>query len=92
MDPVEQTRSHLQGVKEAALKMSNARLATSVVSGVSDNVTQVLDTAGKVIPSIKFLAKCKVVSDNLGFVVRAVDAIAEVCSLPSRCQFHLIIS
>ena len=88
-DHVEQTRSHLQMVKEEALKMSNAGLAVSIVGGVSDNINQVLDTAGQTIPSIEFLAKCKIVSDHLGFVVRAVDTIAEVCPLICKQQFLL---
>jgi len=64
-------------------------LAVSIVGGVSDNINQVLDTSGKVIPSVEFLAKCNTVSDHLGFVVRAVDSIAEVCPLPCKRQLLL---
>jgi len=39
----------------------------------------------EVVPSMRvFLDKCKVVSDRLECVVRAVDAIAEVCPASSK--------
>jgi len=80
---VEEIRSRLQTTKEDAHRMKSAGVAIKVV-GVSDNVEQVLGTVGEVIPSIEFLAKWKVVSDQLGFVVRAVDAIAEVRDFPDK--------
>jgi len=46
--------------------------------GNVDVSRRVLDTIG-VIPSLDFLSKCKVVSDRLGFIVRALDTVAEVC-------------
>ena len=57
--------------------MINPGLALGIVS-VSDNIGQMFDTAGKIIPSIKFLTKWNVVAERLDFVVRAVDGIAEV--------------
>lgn len=34
-----------------------------------------------------FLEKCKVVGDQLEFVLRAVDVVVGVCSFPSKYQF-----
>ena len=77
-------RSLIQSTKQEALKMNTSDLAVEIV-GVSNNVGEGLDTAFKAAASVQgFFAKCKIVSDQLGFVVRAVDKIAEVCSLLSK--------
>jgi len=84
-DNVEETHSRLQTVNAEALKMNNSGLAVEVFC-VSDITGKFLNT-GKAIPSMQdFLAKCKFVSDKLELVVRAVDAITEVCFFPSKYQ------
>ena len=75
-DTVQETRSRLQTITTEALKM-NARSAVGMAS-LSDG------GLGKVMPPFDFLSKCKIVSDRLGFVVRAVDTLAEVYPFPSN--------
>ena len=75
--------------------MKTGKLPDSVVAG-SDNVDTALDTVGSVGSTIQhFLDKVKVVGDKLEFVVRAVDAIAEVCSVSVlitilECELRLL--
>jgi len=65
--------------------MINPGLALGIVN-VSDNIGQVFDTAGKIIPSINFLTKWNVVAERLGFVMRALDGIAEVWFISSKSR------
>jgi len=48
------------------------------------HVQNIKDEAVKVKRNQDFLDKCKTISDQLGFVVSAVDAIAEVCPFSSE--------
>jgi len=50
------------------------------------HVQNIKDEAVKVKRNQDFLDKCNTISNQLGFVVNAVDAIAEVCPFLSKCQ------
>jgi hypothetical protein len=75
--------------------MHSAGLAAGVVVVADSHAGQVLDTTGEVLASLQdFFAKWKSVSDQLGFVVHAVDAIAEVCSFPrlTETMIHYFVA
>jgi len=81
---VEATRSLIQRVELDTKKLDHASEVTSGVAGAADGVGEALDTAGKVVTyTHDFLRKCQFVSDQLGFIMGAVDKIAEVCSFLS---------
>jgi len=80
-DRVEKTRLQFQDTKRNAKEMNNPPESASNVVDASKNVGPILDTTAQAVTSVqRFLDKCKAVSDRLGFVVGAVDAIVEVCS------------
>lgn len=76
-DNVRELYSDIESAKARMLKMNPAGLTVGI-SSVFNDVGQVVDTTENLAPSIDILAKCKVVSERLGFVVQAVEAIAEV--------------
>jgi len=79
--------SNIDEVEARHLLIQRVELAPEVtfgVAGAADGIGEALDTAGKVVTFTQdFLGKCQFVSYQLGFIVGAVDEIAEVRSFPS---------
>ena len=83
-DEVEAACSLIQRVELDAKKLDYVSEVTSSVAGAADGAGEALNTAGNLVTFTgDFLGKCRFLSDRLGFIVGAVDKVAEVCSFPS---------
>jgi len=77
-DKVEDSRFRVQEAKEAMKRMKSP--SALAAGGISENIDIAFDHTEKMVNATRFLDKWKNVSDRLGFIVTAVDTIAEVRS------------
>ena len=84
---VEPTGSFIQRVELDTTQLDSASEVTRAVAGAAGGVGDALDTAEKLVTFKRdFLKKCQFLSDRLGFIVGAVDKIAEVRSFCLSCS------
>ena len=84
IDEVQAPRSLIPRVEQDTKKLDYASEVTAGVAGAADGVEEAFNTAGNAVTLTQdFIRKCQFVSNQLDFIVGAVDKIAEVCSFQS---------
>ena len=84
IDEVQAPHSLIQRVEQDTKKLDYASEVTSGVAGAADGVEEALNAVGNAVTLTQdFIRKCQFVSNQLDFIVGAVDKITEVCSFQS---------